>query len=58
MQPPTPICGTMLEGGRAYLLDAPHLTIFPGVAIALPVLGFNFVGDGLRDLTDPRRPRR
>ena len=34
--------------------DAPHLTMFPGLAIALLVLGFNFVGDGLRDLTDPR----
>ena len=43
----------MLNGGRAHLLDAPHLTIFPGLAIALLVLGFNFLGDGLRDLTDP-----
>lgn len=55
VQPPTPSWGTMLEGGRAHLLDAPHLTIFPGVAIALLVLGFNFVGDGLRDLSDPKR---
>lgn len=54
VQPPTPSWGTMLNGGRAHLLDAPHLTIFPGVAIALLVLGFNFVGDGLRDLTDPK----
>ena len=47
--------GTMLNGGRAHLLDAPHLTIFPGLAIALLVLGFNFRGDGLRDATDPKR---
>ncbi|MGE0591347.1 MAG: ABC transporter permease [Vicinamibacterales bacterium] len=53
VQPPTPSWGTMLNGGRAHLLDAPHLTIFPGVAIALLVLGFNFLGDGLRDSLDP-----
>jgi peptide/nickel transport system permease protein len=57
VQPPTPSWGTMLNGGRAHLLDAPHLTIFPGLAIALLVLGFNFVGDGLRDLADPREQR-
>ena len=55
VQPPTPSWGTMLSGGRAHLLDAPHLTLFPGVAIAVLVLGFNFLGDGLRDLTDPKR---
>ena len=54
VQPPTPSWGTMLNGGRAHLLDAPHLTIFPGVAIAVLVLGFNFLGDGLRDFTDPK----
>ncbi len=53
VQPPTPSWGTMLNGGRAHILDAPHLTIFPGLAIALLVLGFNFVGDGLRELADP-----
>jgi peptide/nickel transport system permease protein len=58
VQPPTPSWGTMLNGGRAHLLDAPHLTVFPGVAIALLVLGFNFVGDGLRDLADPKQTRR
>jgi peptide/nickel transport system permease protein len=58
VQPPTPSWGTMLNGGRAHLLDAPHLTLFPGVAIALLVLGFNFVGDGLRDLADPKGTRR
>ena len=55
VQPPTPSWGTMLNGGRAHLLDAPHLTIFPGLAIALLVLGFNFLGDGLRDTTDPKQ---
>jgi peptide/nickel transport system permease protein len=54
VQPPTPSWGTMLNGGRAHLLDAPHLTLFPGTAIAVLVLGFNFLGDGLRDLVDPR----
>jgi peptide/nickel transport system permease protein len=54
VQPPTPSWGTMLNGGRAHLLDAPHLTIFPGLAIALLVLGFNFLGDGLRNRLDPR----
>ena len=53
VQPPTPSWGTMLNYGRAHLLDAPHLTIFPGLAIAVLVLGFNFLGDGLRDELDP-----
>jgi peptide/nickel transport system permease protein len=57
VQPPTPSWGTMLNGGRAHLLDAPHLTVFPGLAIAILVLGFNFVGDGLRDLADPKEQR-
>jgi peptide/nickel transport system permease protein len=55
VQPPTPSWGTMLNGGRLHLLDAPHLTIFPGAAIAALVLGFNFLGDGLRDALDPKR---
>jgi peptide/nickel transport system permease protein len=54
VQPPTPSWGAMLSGGRVHLLDAPHLTVFPGLAIALLVLGFNFLGDGLRDILDPR----
>jgi peptide/nickel transport system permease protein len=57
VQPPTPSWGTMLNGGRLHLLDAPHLTIFPGAAIAALVLGFNFLGDGLRDTLDPKRYR-
>ena len=57
VQPPTPSWGTMLSYGRAHLLDAPHVTIFPGLAIAVLVLGFNFLGDGLRDRLDPASPR-
>lgn len=55
VQPPTPSWGTMINGGRVHLIDAPHLTVFPGLAIAMLVLGFNFLGDGLRDRLDPRR---
>jgi peptide/nickel transport system permease protein len=55
VQPPTPSWGSMLDAGRAHLFDAPHLTVIPGVAIAVLVLGFNFVGDALRDSVDPRQ---
>ena len=58
VQPPTPSWGTMLSYGRGHLLDAPHLTIFPGLAIAVLVLGFNFLGDGLRDRLDPMTKHR
>ncbi|MDQ7794703.1 MAG: ABC transporter permease [bacterium] len=54
-QPPTPSWGSMLNLGRPYLHLAPHLVIFPGLAIALAVFGFNLLGDGLRDALDPRR---
>ena len=54
VQPPTPSWGTMLDAGRSHLFDAPHLTLVPGLAIALLVLGFNFAGDALRDRLDPR----
>jgi peptide/nickel transport system permease protein len=54
VQPPMPSWGTMLDAGRSHLFDAPHLTIVPGVAIALLVMGFNFAGDALRDRLDPR----
>ena len=57
VQPPTPSWGTMLDAGRSHLFDAPHLTIFPGLAIAMLVLGFNFLGDGLRDRVDPKMVR-
>jgi peptide/nickel transport system permease protein len=55
VQPPTPSWGTMLDAGRSHLFDAPHLTIVPGVAIALLVIGFNFAGEALRDRLDPRQ---
>ncbi len=58
VQPPTPSWGTMLAGGRGHLMEAPHLTVFPGLAVALLVLGFNFLGDGLRDWLDPRSLER
>ena len=54
VQPPTPSWGTMLDAGRSHLMDAPHVTIVPGAAIALLVLGFNFAGDALRDRLDRR----
>lgn len=54
VQPPTPSWGAMLNEGRVFLILAPHLTIFPGGAIMLAVLGCNLLGDGLRDLLDPR----
>jgi peptide/nickel transport system permease protein len=54
VQPPTPSWGTMLDAGRSHLFDAPHVTIFPGLAIALLVLALNFLGDALRDHLDPR----
>jgi peptide/nickel transport system permease protein len=57
VQPPTPSWGTMLDAGRSHLFDAPHLTLFPGLAIAVLVLGFNFLGDGLRDRVDPKLSR-
>lgn len=54
--PPTePSWGSLLNSGRAVLLDAPHISIFPGFAILLLVLAFNLVGDGLRDILDPRK---
>ncbi|MCL0065155.1 ABC transporter permease [Dehalococcoidia bacterium] len=53
-QPPTPEWGSMLNDGRAFMRSAPHLTIFPGLAIMVTVLAFNFLGDGLRDILDPR----
>ncbi len=55
-QPPTASWGAMLNDGRAFVLIAPHLTIFPGVAIMLTVLALNFLGDGLRDRLDVRPP--
>ncbi len=53
-QPPIPEWGAMLSDGRDYLVLAPHVATFPGLAILLAVLGFNLLGDGLRDALDPR----
>ena len=57
-QPPTPEWGAMLNDSRSYLQTAPRLLIFPGTAIFLLVLGFNLLGDGLRDILDPTTYRR
>ena len=52
--PPTASWGAMLNDSRAHLFDAAHLVIFPALAVMLAVLSFNFIGDALRDLLDPR----
>ena len=52
-QPPNPEWGSMLAGERNHLFTAPHLVFFPGLAIMITVLGFNLMGDGLRDALDP-----
>ncbi|HEV2721145.1 MAG TPA: ABC transporter permease [Thermoanaerobaculia bacterium] len=54
VQPPTPSWGGMLAYGRPYLGEANHLTIFPGAAIMLAVMGLNFLGDGMIDALDPK----
>jgi peptide/nickel transport system permease protein len=56
-QPPTPEWGVMINDGRPHLTSAPHLMVFPGLAITLVVMGFNLIGDGLRDALDPHLPR-
>jgi peptide/nickel transport system permease protein len=53
-QPPTPDWGNMLAGGRSYIVDAPWIVTFPGLAILVTVLAFNLMGDALRDAFDPR----
>lgn len=53
-QPPMPSWGKMLNDAQTYIYDAPHLAIFPGLAITFAVLGLNMLGDGLRDILDPR----
>ena len=57
-QPPQPSWGRMLNEAQTMLFQAPMLAVYPGVAIALSVLGLNLMGDGLRDLLDPRLARR
>ena len=53
-QPPTPEWGAILSNGQNFLRGAPWVATFPGIAIALLVLGFNLIGDGLRDAFDPK----
>ncbi|MGA9279094.1 ABC transporter permease [Ilumatobacter sp.] len=57
-QDPTPAWGLMVSQGKGDLANAPHLTLFPGLAIALTVLAFIFIGDGLRDALDPKMKDR
>jgi peptide/nickel transport system permease protein len=52
--PPTPEWGAMLNEGRVYFLSDPHVVLVPGIAISLAVLGFNLLGDGIRDALDPK----
>lgn len=52
--PPTSSWGSMLNDARSHLFDAPHLVVFPAIAVMLCVLSFNFIGDALRDYLDPR----
>lgn len=54
IQPPAPEWGAMLSGGRTFLRDASHITVFPGIAIMITILALNMLGDGLRDALDPK----
>src|SRR5437764_208149 len=58
VQEPTPSWGKMIDDARLAMQTAPHALIFPGIAIALTVLAFNFIGDGLREYLDPRQRKR
>ena len=55
VRPPTPSLGLMLADGRGFMLQAPWMVVFPGLAIMLAVLGFNMLADGLRDWLDPQQ---
>ncbi|MDQ7024831.1 MAG: ABC transporter permease [Anaerolineae bacterium] len=57
-QPPTPEWGQMLSEARNYVFTSPHMVFYPGIAIMITVLGFNLLGDGMRDALDPRLNRR
>jgi peptide/nickel transport system permease protein len=54
VQPPTPTWGNMVQTGIDRLTEAPWLSLFPGLSIMVAILAFNMLGDGLRDITDPR----
>jgi peptide/nickel transport system permease protein len=58
VQPPTASWAGMIASGRNYITAAPHIATIPGIAIAIAVLGFNLLGDGLRDAYDPRTVER
>jgi len=58
VQPPTASWAGMIASGRNYVTSAPHIATIPGIAIAIAVLGFNLLGDGLRDALDPRTAQR
>ena len=52
--PPTPTWGNIMAEGRQYMIDAPWIIAIPGIALMITVLGLNLLGDGLRDVLDPR----
>jgi ABC-type dipeptide/oligopeptide/nickel transport system permease subunit len=56
-QPPIAEWGSMIGQNRNFIFNAPHLILFPGIALSLTVLGFNLLGDGMRDALDPRLNR-
>jgi peptide/nickel transport system permease protein len=53
-QPPTPVWGSMIAEGRNFIIMAPHISTFPGIALMITVVGLNLLGDGLRDTLDPK----
>lgn len=57
VRPPTPEWGVLISTGRIFIREAPHLVLFPGVAIFITAMAFNFVGDALRDTLDPKTRR-
>ena len=57
IQAPAPEWGAMLASGRAYIRDAPHIVIIPGLLIMITILSLNLLGDGLRDALDPKLKR-
>ena len=57
VQDPTPTWGNMLNGSQSYMFQHPWLPLVPGIPLVIVALGFNFIGDGLRDALDPRLKR-
>ena len=55
--PPTPVWGSMIAEGRNFIVMAPHISTFPGIALMVTIVGLNLLGDGLRDTLDPRLRR-